>query len=140
MADMNTHRKLAQQLSLAMHRAIVDGHWPITVDAGFYAVFHTMEALNAEKCRDSYTFADAIDILERVLAPTLLSEAFVKDYEYLFYFRRGALYGTHFPTEDQITEYVAICERAYAYIFSILSQQLLPGSAAVDSKGKTYAK
>lgn len=123
MGDLNTHRVLARQLLGAMRRARADGQWPITVDAGFYAVFHTMEALNAVDCRDSYTFADAVDILERVLAPQYLGTAFVRDYEYLFYFRRGAIYGPHVPSRGQLDNYVRTCERAYAHALSVLNQQ-----------------
>lgn len=124
MADLETHRDLAQQLFTEMRRAREDGQWPVVVDAGFYAVFHGMEALNAVECRDSYTFADAVDILERMLAPRYLGEAFVKDYEYLFYFRRGALYGAHFPSAEQLACYVAVSERAYAHVTNVLEGQL----------------
>jgi hypothetical protein len=124
MADLDTHQNLARQLCTEMRRAQDDGHWPVVVDAGFYAVFHGMEALNALECRDSYSFADAVDILERMLAPHYLGEAFVKDYEYLFYFRRGALYGAHFPSPEQLARYVAVAERAYAHVTTVLEGQL----------------
>jgi len=138
MADLNTHKEFARQLYVAMRRAVADEHWPIVVDAGFYAVYHTMEALNAVGCRDSYNFADAVDILERVLVPRVLSQAFLKDYEYLFYFRRGVLYGPHFPTQVQLDEYVVTSERAYAYILSVVNQQMAHGADA-GKRGQTYA-
>jgi hypothetical protein len=126
MADLATHRALAGQLAEAMRQASAQGHWPVVVDAGFYAVFHAMEALNALDCRDAYTFADAVDILERSLAPRLLGEAFVRDYEFLFYFRRGALYGAHFPTTAQLSRFVAVSERAYAHATAVLDAQRSP--------------
>ena len=124
MADLETHHELSRQLLTEMRRAQEDGHWPVVVDAGFYAVFHAMEALNAVECRDAYSFADAVDILERMLAPRYLGEAFVKDYEYLFYFRRGALYGAHFPSAEQLARYVEVSERAYAHVATVLDGQL----------------
>lgn len=136
MADLSTHKEFARQLNVAMRRAIADGHWPIVVDAGFYAVYHTMEALNAVGCRDSYNFADAIDILERVLVPRVVSQSFMQDYEYLFYFRRGALYGPHFLSQVQLDEYVATSERAYGYILSVANQQAVAGT---EISGLTYS-
>jgi hypothetical protein len=124
MAELEIHRTLAKQLHIAFKKAIKDGDWPIVVDAGFYFVFHEMEAFNAFECRDSYTFADAADILENVLCPRWLSEKFVHDYRYLFYFRRGALYGTHFPKKEQLDTFIKTSEEAYSYISSILDQQL----------------
>jgi hypothetical protein len=132
-ADLETHHNLARQLLSEMRRAHADGDWPVAVDAGFYAVFHGMEALNAVECRDSYTFADAVDILERMLAPRYLGESFVKDYEYLFYFRRGALYGAHFPSAAQLARYVAVSERAYAHVTSVLEAQV--GQAVTKGAG-----
>lgn len=129
MADLNTHLEFAKQQNTAMSRAIADRHWPIVVDAGFYAVYHVMEALNAIDCRDSYNFADAFDILEQILVPRVLSQTFMQDYQYLFYFRRGALYGPHFPTQAELNEYVLTSERAYANVLSLVNQQMAPPSA-----------
>ncbi len=98
----------------------MDGHWPVTIDAGFYAVFHMIEALNALECRDAYTFADALDILERILAPRYLGQEFLGNYEYLFYFRRGALYGAHFPSPVAVARYAELCERMYAHVSAIV--------------------
>ena len=125
MADLSVHREFAAQLNSAMRRAIAEGHWPIVVDAGFYAVYHAMAALNATACRDSYSFADAFDILEHVLVPSALNQAFLSDYRYLFYFRRGVLYGAHFPTKPQLEEYVMTSERAYGYLLSVLRHSAL---------------
>jgi len=123
-ADLETHRELSRQLLAEMRRAQrEDGQWPVVVDAGFYAVFHALEALNALECRDAYTFADAVDILERLLAPRYLGEAFVREYEYLFYFRRGALYGAHIPSAEQLAGYVAASERAWAHVTAALDGQ-----------------
>jgi hypothetical protein len=70
-----------------------------------------MEAMNALECRDSYTFADAADILENVLIERGLGKQFLDDYRYLFYFRRGALYGPHIPTAGQLSEFVQRARR-----------------------------
>jgi hypothetical protein len=136
MADVATHRQLAGQLWQDMERARAEQHWPVLVDAGFYAVFHTMEALNALDCRDAYSFADAVDILERALAPRLLGEAFVKDYEYLFYFRRGALYGAHFPSPTQLEEFVTVSARAYAHAAAVLETRLGVTGAGNEGDGR----
>ncbi|MGN6456101.1 MAG: carboxyltransferase domain-containing protein, partial [Achromobacter mucicolens] len=47
MADMATHRQLAEGLLQAARRAQSAKQWPIVIDAAFYSVFHLMEALNA---------------------------------------------------------------------------------------------
>jgi hypothetical protein len=122
MADVQTHTELSKRLLGAMREAHARAQWPVVVDAGFYTVFHGMEALNATECRDSYTFADAVDILERVLAPRFLGEAFVRDYEFLFYFRRGAIYGTHVPTGKQIARYIETAERAQRHVMAAVAQ------------------
>src|SRR5438128_1981781 len=106
MAVFESHADLSQTLHKDMERAHRDGEWPIVVDAGYYAVFHGMEAVNALECRDSYTFADAADILENVLVDRGLGKQFLEDYRYLFYFRRGALYGAHIPTAEQLSQFV----------------------------------
>src|SRR5687767_2699301 len=95
MAVFKSHADLADTLYADMQEGYRSGEWPIVVDAGYYAVFHGMEAMNALECRDSYTFADAADILENVLTERGLGKQFIDDYRYLFYFRRGALYGAH---------------------------------------------
>jgi uncharacterized protein (UPF0332 family) len=115
-AGVNSHIDLANTLYADMENAHRSGEWPIVVDAGYYAVFHGMEAMNALECRDSYTFADAADILENVLAKRGLDEAFIDDYRYLFYFRRGALYGGHFPTSEQLSEFFARAKRSFERI------------------------
>ncbi len=123
MADMTTHRELANQLYEAARSAHAAKQWPITIDAAFYSVFHLMEALNAVDCRDSYNFADADDILTNFLTDQL-GERFARNYRYLFYFRRGVLYGPHFPTEPQVTEFMQMCEADYAHVLSVLEQRL----------------
>lgn len=112
MALFEAHVDLARTLHADMEQAYRNSEWPIAVDAGYYAVFHGMEAMNALECRDSYTFADAADILENVLTERGLGKQFVDDYRYLFYFRRGALYGAHFPTPDQLAEFVERANRS----------------------------
>ena len=116
MAILADHLALARALHEDMKRANVKGDWPIAVDAGFYAVFHGMEAVNALECRDTYSFADAADILETILVERGLGQQFASDYRYLFYFRRGALYGAHFPSEQQIKEYVGRAEKSFSAI------------------------
>jgi hypothetical protein len=95
MAVFALHLDLAETLYSDMERAHRAGEWPIAVDAGYYAVFHGMEAMSALDCRDSYTFADAADILENVLVQRGLGREFLDDYRYLFYFRRGAVRSAH---------------------------------------------
>jgi hypothetical protein len=116
MAIFALHADLSQTLYGDMERAYRDGEWPLVVDAGYYAVFHGMEAMNALECRDSYTFADAADILENVLIESGLGKRFLADYRYLFYFRRGALYGPHIPTAEQLSEFVQRARRGLACI------------------------
>ena len=116
MAILADHLALERALHEDMKRANVKGDWPIAVDAGFYAVFHGMEAVNALECRDTYSFADAADILETILVERGLGQQFASDYRYLFYFRRGALYGAHFPSEQQIKEYVGRAEKSFSAI------------------------
>jgi len=130
MANYEDHLALARQLHEDMKRAVTKGEWPIAVDAGFYTVFHGMEALNALECRDTYSFADAADILETMLEPKL-GQQFVADYRYLFFFRRGALYGAHFPSGAQITEFVERANRSFATIQDYLRKaEHRPASAA----------
>lgn len=123
MAVFQAHFDLSRTLHKDMKQAKTDGEWPIVVDAGYYAVFHGMEALNALECRDAYTFADAADILENVLANRGLGDNFVDDYRYLFYFRRGALYGSHVPSELQLAEFIRRADRSIAAIDNVLTQQ-----------------
>jgi hypothetical protein len=123
MADVSTHRTLAEQLLVAGRKAQKDKHWPIAIDAGFYAVFHLIEALNAADCRDSYNFADADDLLQQLLARSL-GQACLDDYRYLFYFRRGTLYGPHFPSEAQLKSYFRLCEDNYKHVLSVLEVRL----------------
>lgn len=119
MAIYEDHLALARQLHEDMMQAAIKGEWPITIDAGFYAVFHGMEAVNALECRDTYSFADAADILETLLEPTL-GRQFVADYRYMFFFRRGALYGAHIPSGTQLTEFVDRANRGFATIQTYL--------------------
>ncbi len=123
MADTATHRQLAEGLLQAARRAETAKQWPITIDAAFYAVFHLMEALNAVDCRDSYNFADADDILSYFLSSEL-GQRLVQEYRYLFYFRRGVIYGPHFPSEAQVTRYLRMCENNYEHVLSVLDQRL----------------
>lgn len=122
MAILQDHLSLAQTLHEDMKKANAKGNWPIVVDAGFYTVFHGMEAINALECRDTYSFADAADILETILVERGLGEKFASDYRYLFYFRRGALYGAHFPSEAQLKEYVVRTERCVTAIQDYLQK------------------
>src|SRR5262245_53480787 len=130
MAVFARHVELAETLYADMERAHGSGEWPIAVDAGYYAVFHGMEAMNALECRDSYTFADAADILENVLAERGLGKQFIEDYRYLFYFRRGALYAAHIPTAEQLGEFVARAKRGYQAIRRQLDDQLRQAAAS----------
>lgn len=104
--------------SAALEQAVVDygaaEDWPIVIDAGFYAVYHMMEAIHAVACTDTSTFADGFDLLERVLVPQGFSPQFVRNFNYLFYFRRGAIYGPHFPSQAQMAEYRRTASHALA--------------------------
>lgn len=120
MAILQDHLALATSLRSDMQRAHDRGEWPITVDAGFYTVFHAMEAVNALECRDTYSFADAADILETILVERGLGEKFASDYRYLFYFRRGALYGAHVPSQEQMAKYVGCAERSVDALLAYL--------------------
>jgi len=132
MADVAIHHKLAKQLLAAARKAEADKHWPITIDAGFYAVFHLMEALNAVDCRDSYNFADADDILNIFLTEQL-GERFASNYRYLFYFRRGALYGHHFPSVEQVTSFLRMCEDDYSHVLSVLERRQSANGASLNA-------
>ncbi len=120
MAILKDHLALAETLHADMTGAHRRGEWPIVVDAGFYTVFHGMEAVNATECRDTYSFADAADVLETILVKNGFSEEFASDYRYLFYFRRGAIYGAHVPSDGQVGDYVRRVERCRAAIQSYL--------------------
>jgi hypothetical protein len=122
MAPYELHRQLAETLHKDMQDALRSNEWPIAVDAGYYAVFHGMEAMNALECRDSYTFADAADILENVLIKRGLGAQFVDDYRYLFYFRRGALYGVHIPSADQLFEFARRANRSFKSVQRALAR------------------
>ena len=128
MAIFASHIALAQILYNDMERAHGSGEWPITVDAGYYAVFHGMEAMNALECRDAYTFADAADILENVLSERGLGRQFLDDYRFLFYFRRGALYGPHIPTPQQMAEFVDRTRRGFQSIRRCLDRREQPAA------------
>lgn len=96
-----------------MHSGVSADEQIVAVDAGYYAVFHAMEGLNATECRNSHSFADAGEILDAVLARRFLGDSFVDDYNFLFYFRRGVIYGEHFPSPKQMERYREVAERAY---------------------------
>lgn len=87
-------------------------HWPIAIDAGFYAVYHMLEAAHALDCRDTSTFADGFDLIDRIFVPQGLPRAFVEQFDFLFFFRRGAIYGPHVPTAVQLREYVVVAKSA----------------------------
>jgi hypothetical protein len=129
MATKDEHRKLAEDLLSQMRTAQAESDWPIVVDAGFYAVFHALESLNAIECRDSYSFADAADILENVLIGRVLKPPVRQAYQHLFYFRRGVLYGCHTPTKAQMTEYRKNAERCYAQIVETIDGKAKRASA-----------
>lgn len=122
MALLSDHIGLANDLHADMKSAYEKGEWPIVVDAGFYTVFHGMEAANAVECRDTYSFADAADVLETILVERGFGEEFASDYRYLFYFRRGALYGAHEPSPEQMAEYVRRVDRSFGAVQSYLSK------------------
>jgi uncharacterized protein (UPF0332 family) len=122
MALLNDHIELANALHSDMKSAHEKGEWPIAVDAGFYTVFHGMEAVNAVECRDTYSFADAADVLETILVERGFGEEFASDYRYLFYFRRGALYGAHVPSKEQMAEYVRRAEKSFSAVQSYLNK------------------
>lgn len=122
MARLNDHVALSEILHADMRRASNAGEWPIVVDAGFYSVFHGIEAVNALECRDTYSFADFVDILETILPARGFSDEFVADYRYLFYFRRGAIYGAHEPSSAQIEEYERRVERSMAALQAYLNR------------------
>jgi hypothetical protein len=130
MATYELHRELAQTLHRDMQDALRSNEWPIAVDAGYYAVFHAMEAvfhameaMNALERRDSYTFADAADILETVLTKRGLAGQFLDDYRYLFYFRRGAIYGAHIPSPHQLSEFAKRANRGFKSVQRSLARQ-----------------
>jgi hypothetical protein len=129
MATYELHRELAETLHRDMQDALRSNEWPIAVDAGYYAVFHAMEAMNALECRDSYTFADAADILENVLTRRGLAGQFLDDYRYLFYFRRGALYGVHIPSPDQLSEFAKRANRGFKSVQRLLARHTRQSSS-----------
>ena len=120
MASKEAHAALANELLVQMQEADHEAEWAIAVDAGYYAVFHSLEALNALECRDSYTFADAADILQNVLVERVLDRSVRHAYDYLFYFRRGVIYGCHEPTRRQTAEYCRVVEDCIAQIEPLL--------------------
>ena len=121
MAHYKAHLQLAGTLLEDMRSSIAAQEWPIAVDAGYYAVFHAMEALNATECRNSHSFADAGEILDSVLSRRFLGETFVDQYNFLFYFRRGTLYGAHTPAAEQLARYREVVEQSYASVLSCVA-------------------
>ena len=115
MANYKEHLKFAADLHSEMRSSLATDAWPVVVDAGYYAVFHGMEAMNATECRNSHSFADAGEILDSILVRQLGSR-FGDQYNHLFYFRRGAIYGSHVPTDAQLKRYVEIAEDAYRVV------------------------
>lgn len=113
MAHYQTHLALAANLLSDMRSGVSGPEQLSAVDAGYYAVFHAMEAINATECRNSHSFADAGEILDAILARRFLDESFVDDYNFLFYFRRGVIYGAHFPFPAQMERFREVVERAY---------------------------
>lgn len=130
MANADTHRQLVNALMTDMRAANHKEEWPIIVDAGYYALFHSIEALNALECRDSYSFADFSDILENIVTVRLLDPSIVNVYNYLFYFRKGVIYGSHEPTMEQISEYAQIAEEAVTYVQTEIGAKGQRGFAA----------
>ena len=116
MATVVEHLALAEQLLRDMRSADQADQWPVVVDAGYYAVFHAIEATNALECRDSFSFADFADILENVLTPRVLDPSLRDAYQYLFYFRRGTIYGCHTPTAEQLAEYARTVEQGITHV------------------------
>lgn len=121
MAHHKLHLELADSLITDMRSSRDGSEWPVMVDAGYYAVFHAMEALNATECRNSHSFADAGEILDTMLARQFLGEAFIDQYYFLFYFRRGTLYGAHTPTKEQLDRYVEVAEQSYRRVTAIFA-------------------
>lgn len=122
MAILTDHLTLMKTLLSEFDAALASNEWAVVVDAGFYAVFHGMEAMNALECRDAYSFADAADILDTILVDKGLGTEFAADYRYLFYFRRGALYGAHVPAQAQMAEYARRCCSCIARLQPQLAQ------------------
>lgn len=114
MGLLKDHLETAAQLEKAVAEYRDADDWPIQIDAGFYAVYHTMEAIHAIGCRDTNTFADGFDLLERIMVPEGFSTEFVHRFNYLFYFRRGAIYNAHVPSETQLAEYRRVAAEALA--------------------------
>ena len=114
MGLLKDHLETAAALEQAVNDYRESEDWPILIDAGFYAVYHTMEAIHAVACTDTNTFADGFDLFERVLVPQGFSPEFVRQFNYLFYFRRGAIYGPHFPSDAQLAEYRRVATAALA--------------------------
>ena len=112
MGLLNDHLKMSAALEKAVDEYNDLEHWPIVIDAGFYTVYHMMEAAHALDCRDTSTFADGFDLLERIFVPQGLGRDFVEQFDYLFFFRRGTIYGPHVPTDAQLRNYVNVSKDA----------------------------
>lgn len=126
MASFENHWNMAQSLLGDMRQADPEQAWPVVVDAGYYAMFHTIEAVNALECRDSFTFADFADVLDHVLTGRIVDPCLRDAYHYLFYFRRGTIYGCHTPTTGQVREYAQIVEDGIAHVRSRMTRAEKP--------------
>ena len=134
MALLKDHMDLANVLHTDMNEAIKKDEWPIVVDAGFYAVFQGMEAANALECRDTYSFADAADVLETILVERGFGEEFASDYRFLIYFRRGTIYGAHTPSQAQLAEYVQRVERSFQRLLNYIDASLMQAPFSSDNQ------
>ena len=112
MGLLKDHLEMSAALEKAVDQYREHEDWPIVVDAGFYTVYHMMEAIHALECRDTSTFTDGFDLLDRILIPQGITEEFARQFDFLFFFRRGTIYGPHFPSEAQLNQYVATAKDA----------------------------
>ena len=114
MGLLKDHLKMSADLEKAVEQYNDMEHWPVAIDAGFYTVYHMLEAVHALECRDTSTFADGFDLLDRILVPQGIAPEFREQFDFLFFFRRGTIYGPHFPSEAQLGQYVAVAKSALA--------------------------
>lgn len=112
MGVLKDHLQTSAELVKAVDQYRDKDDWPIAVDAGFYAVYHMLEAIHALDYRDTSTFADGFDLIERILVPLGLSNEFEQSFNFLFYFRRGTIYGPHVPSEMQLRKYLRVANDA----------------------------
>jgi len=112
MGLLKDHLEMSSTLEKALETYRAPDEWPIIMDAGFYTVYHMVEAIHALDCTDTSTFADGFDLLDRILVPQGIGRDFVSKFEFLFYFRRGAIYGAHFPSEKQVRTFIETSKAA----------------------------